>query len=335
MENEKPDLTFVDPHRRSLVAERIEAVKRFNRNPGRASAEREAGALGISAGRFYLVVKAWNTYRDASRLPGANRHRMDARVPDAIREEIARLLGEDPDIIPERAIDAVTAFASATGIEAPSGPTIADELNRQRRGHFPMLEQNVNHALDHCHLAIPVASGATVSAVTLSSVIDISGGSIIGLALTTGVPDAASSARAVAHAARTGRLLRGSSILMDRPDGERWVRLVNIIDGAGFSVSGETLDTDALDHDRGVLRKRGNGRLLRAVAGRYIGGYPMVVRTKGSRSRPDPRRKAGAPSLELDEAEQLIRSRTASAPSGRVDEELARLADRLDRFAAP
>ena len=58
MSDDLPDLTFVDPHRRAVVADRIAAVKRFNRQPGRARAEQEAEALGISTQRFYLVVKA-------------------------------------------------------------------------------------------------------------------------------------------------------------------------------------------------------------------------------------------------------------------------------------
>jgi len=332
MKDEKLDLTFVDPHRRQIVAERIEAVQRFNRSPGRASAEREAAALGISAGRFYLIVKAWNTHRDASRLPGANRHRMDARVPDTIRDEIARLIASDPRIIPERVIEGVTAFANARGLDAPSGPTIADEVNRQRRGKLPMLEQNVNYVVDHCHLAIPVASIKGAMSVTLSGVIDVEAGAIMGTALTLEEPGVESTAGAISDAARAGRLSTGASILIDRPRTEEWSELITVLEEEGLAVMGDALEPDGFHHDRGILRKRGNGRLLRAVAGRYISGYRMAVRTRGSHSRPAAKPKAGSAPFELMAAERLVRSRLTEGTSDRPVSGFRHLVDELERI---
>lgn len=331
MDEKQPDLTFVDPHKRALVAERIKAVKRFNENPGRATAEREAKALGISAGRFYLVVKAWNTYRDASRLPGANRHRMTNRVPEEIRQEIARLVAADPDLIPERVIEKVNEFSVARSLTPLSAPTIADELNRQRRGHLPILEQNVNYALDHCHLAIPIKGKSQHLSVTLTAVINVKQGAIVGLALTLDEPTVHSSASAVCHAANLGLLRSGTSILIDRPDSPQWRQLLQLLSDVGISAEGETLEKDAFFHDRGMLRKRGNGRLLRAINGRYIGGYPMTVRTMGSRRKPAPLERAGAPALSLKEAERLVRSRVVAEDPLQPEGELSRLATKLKR----
>ena len=329
MDKKQPDLTFVDPHKRALVAARIKAVKRFNENPGRATAEREAKALGISAARFYLVVKAWNTFHDASKLPGANRHRMSNRVPEEIRQEIARLIAADPDLIPERIIERVGKFINAQKLKPLSGPTIADELNRQRRGYLPHIEQNVNYALDHCHLAIPVSGEREASSVTLSAVIEVDRKAIIGLAFTHDEPTASSSAKAISRATSAGLLQSGASILIDRPDTPEWRKLVRLLVGAGISAKGETLNEDAFFHDRGVLRKRGNGRLLRAISGRYIGGYPMAIRTMGSRRKPAPLGRVGAPALSLEEAECLVRSRVVAEDPEQSESELSRLAGKL------
>ena len=330
MDKNQPDLTFVDPHKRALVAERIEAVKRFNENPGRASAEREAKALGISAGRFYLVVKAWNTYQDASKLPGANRHRMANRVPDDIRQKIARLIAADPDIIPERVIEKVSEFIEARGIKTVSAPTIVDELNRQRRGQLPIAEQNVNYALDHCHLGIPIAGEQENSSATLTAVIDVDRKAIIGLALTSEEPTACSTARAIANSARAGLLLPGTVMLIDRPDTTEWRKLIGVLAAASISAKGDMLADDAFHHDRGPLRKRGNGRLLRCIGGRYISGYPMAIRTMGSRRKPAPLGRAGAPAMSLKEAEHLVRSRVVSEEKGQPQDAILRLAAALD-----
>ena len=331
MKEKQPDLTFVDPHKRALVAERIAAVKRFNENPGRTNAEREAKALGISAGRFYLVVKAWNTFHDASRLPGANRHRMSNRVPEEIQREITRLIAAKPDLIPERVIEEVNRFTHAQGLKPLSGPTIADELNRQRRGHLPALGQNVNYAMDHCHLAIPVAGDSIASSVTASAVIDVDRKAIVGLSLTRNEPTVSSSAKAIAHAASVGFVQSGASILIDRPDTAEWRSLVEVLAEVGIATRGDTLARDAFHHDRGPLRKRGNGRLLRAICGRNIGGYPMAIRTMGSRRKPLPVGRVGAPSMSLEEAENLIRSRTIPGEPEQPQVNIKRLAAILER----
>ena len=58
MPDDLPDLSFVDPHRRTVVSERIAAIRRSNSNPGRATADREAAALGISVQLFYRSCEA-------------------------------------------------------------------------------------------------------------------------------------------------------------------------------------------------------------------------------------------------------------------------------------
>ncbi|MGB3740193.1 MAG: hypothetical protein WA948_12680 [Pontixanthobacter sp.] len=347
----KPDLTHVDPHNRKKVVDRIAAIKRFNKNPGRKMAEREAARLGISFVLFYKLVKSWNIHADASRLPGANRRQRKTQMKEVFRNEIARLDRSQPGILPERVTERINLVANNYNLNAPSAPAIHRELNKIRRASGSVLEQNSNILIDHCHLMVPVqplgttgdrqdlrfdpAARLSASAVTMTAALSTSGSGIVGLALSLGEPEPGVVASAIINAIENGLFPIGAlrtqgALIIDRPDTKDWKNLIDLFRDSGITVEGELLRPNAFTHEHGALHKRGNGRSILAHMGRFIGGYRMAVRKSRTLARPSVMPKAGSIPFTLKEAEMLIRARVIEAQgSPKLDQDTEVLRNKL------
>ncbi|NCQ21009.1 MAG: hypothetical protein GW768_07580 [Sphingomonadales bacterium] len=302
----KYDLTHVDPHRRPEVLRRIRAIERYNADPGRDRAETEAASIGLSASAFYTLVKAWNKFRDPTRIPGTRRKRRGSGIE---QDALALIRATNDDLESANFADVILEVrqrAMKRGIKLPHDNTIREAIRRLRRGNIPHLPEGVTHVLDQCCLNVPVNScGMDAACGVLVAVIDVRRAAIVGAQLTTTRFDARDAAVAIALPRARNLLKRGDTLLIDRPATDRWDHLVDALAGEGIIVAGERIAVEDAQRDTGLLRKRGNGRSILAACGRYVAGFQ--VRTGVERS--SARLKKNAEPMSLPAAQTLILGR--------------------------
>ena len=302
------DLTFVEPHQRDEIRRRIEAVERFNTAPGRAKAEEEAALLGLGVASFYRIVKAWNAERDPTTIQGAQAKPRGSKLVKEQKEIIESASSEcnSTEAIVKRAF----AIGRDADVEMPSEPAVREFILELRRGRFDPIPDGITHVVDHCHLNLPLNDGKCAAMKAVATVVlDMRSGRAAGVALGKGAPTASRTAAALVDAARRTQLTGPSArLLMDRESTDEWLQLERSLSQAGIVINGDLLAEGALEADCGALRKRGNGRTVIAVAGRYLAGYRANVRTFGDHPLPV-RLRRGAIPMSLCDADQLVRNR--------------------------
>lgn len=307
------DLTYIDPHRRADVLKRIEAIERFNANPGRASAETEAAAINLSPSAFYTLVRAWNASRDPTKLPGLRRQARGSVIGTDALNLIRRAAEELPTARYSTIIELVTSRAQSAGIAMPRENTIREEVRRLRRGRLPGMPEGVTHALDICALNVPIASSSPCpSRAILTAVIQIDGAVIAGAELGTERFAPGDAAAAVARAIAGGALAEGDILLVDRPATAAYDALVQAVSAHGIGITGERLALEQVLADSGPLRSRGNGRAISAACGRYVAGFQVRIGTRTGAAIP----KKNATPIALAEARELVLSRLGLRADG-------------------
>lgn len=324
----KYDLSFVDPHRRAEVARRIAVLERFLEAPGRRAAEAAAAELGMQASSFYDLVRAWRMKRDPAAIPGANKAGRGSLLTED-QQKIIRWANEAArNEIVSRAVDLAVAKGITKGVPMPSIVSIREYVKRLRKGQLPIGLEGVDLALDHCLLDIAVEGpdGTAVKPV-VTAVIHVPKTRILGVSLSLVTPKASSAAKALVEAFTHfgGKDCPRTRLLIDRPNSPSWCELGEVLEAAGMQLAGEVLASAALDTDAGVLRKRGNGRTIIALLGRYVLGFRAQTRTGPLlHSTTAARVKTGAQPYSLSEAEDLLLERIRASTSGQPIKALPR-----------
>tara|TARA_R110000751_G_scaffold2018_18_gene10745 strand:- start:516348 stop:517367 length:1020 start_codon:yes stop_codon:yes gene_type:complete len=304
----KIDLTFVEPHQREEIRRRIKAVQRFNLAPGRAKAAEEAAGLGLGVASFYRIVKAWNAKKDPTAIQGARTKPRGSKLALEQKEIIKAAVSEQDDT--EAIVKQAFEMGEGQDVEMPSEPAVREFILELRRGKFDLIPPSVTHVVDHCHLNLPLEDGRGGATKAVSTVIvDMRNGRVAGAALGREAPSASRTAAALIDAARRTVLIGPSArLLIDRESTADWLELDRSLSQAGIVITGDLLTKGALEEDTGSLRKRGNGRTMIAVAGRYVAGYRVSVRTFGDHCIPVRLRSGAVPMSPLD-AQKLVRDR--------------------------
>lgn len=306
------DLTDIDPDRREDIKRRIAAIERFNANPGRATAEREAKCIGMSPSAFYGLVKAWNLNRVASELPGARRRRRRQAVDSALVDLIRQIATEHPVARAGDIIFLVRQAAAARDIELPTDQTIGNHLRRLRKGSVPVMP-DVSHFVDRCLWDVPVvAENGDIVRPIATLVVDRKASATVGVHLGLDTNGAHGAKHALLDAIASDAFDPASVVLMDRERDRSWRAVEELVADAGMTFEGSAEPPGTADRDAGAFRRRGNGRSILSSMGRVLAGHPIKVMSVRAMGRP----LQDIPPMTLERAERILRERLLRGRSG-------------------
>ena len=307
------DLTDIDPHQRGEILKRLEAIERFNANPGRATAEREAERIGMSPSAFYGLVKAWNLHRDAAKLPGARHRRRSQAIDPTLSKLISQVAAQNPGARAGDIIFLVRQAAAGRDIDLPTDQTIGNHLRRLRKGSVPAMP-DVSHFVDRCLWDIPVvADNGEIVRPVATLVVDRKASTPIGVHLGLEMHGAHGAKHALLDAIANDAFEPGSVVLVDRESDRCWRAVEEMVADAGITIEGLAEPPGTACRDAGAFRRRGNGRSILSTVGRFLAGHPMKVMSVKAMDRPSQE----IPPVTLDDAAKILRGRLMRARSRR------------------
>ena len=191
------DLKFVEPGLRAEVLRRIIVIEEYLRTPGSAAGRIARAKLGIRRDQLHILTRAWTARRRAEDV--TLRHTRRAYMP-RLSPQLAAIVADAVEAGPQDAIKTIIAragtLATERGERLPSKPTmsrhIIAELRRIGLGHLPH-----DIVIDVVVIDMPVIDGTWSVRPHVTTVIDTSATSPIGLAVEVEAPDARSVARAL------------------------------------------------------------------------------------------------------------------------------------------
>lgn len=299
--SEGPDLSFVDPDRRTEVTRRIRLIEQFVRSPGRRNAEKAAAELGIGVFRFYKLVRIWREESRPERLTDVrrNRRRTD-RIDQRIRAILRQIEKEHPTAPATRIEKIATVATKQQGLSLPSSPSVRSFIQKIRVARASTSPIGSGLAIDFCAIAVTVPLNGSSTLPVAAFVIDKECSMIVGLALSIR-PDATTAARALLDCFQNGRL---DDHRMKEP-GQLEVTL-NTTAEDGWSALVDVLSESGLRPHTKLQKKITSLRLAKATFGEKIGG--VRLRPNATAKEPEERRASGL-SLSIEVAETMLRSR--------------------------
>lgn len=300
------DLTFVAPERRDEVRRRIDVIQRYLLAPGRRAAEDCAAELGLRHAQFYNLVRAWRlSGRPEMVDPGRRRPRGTTMSP-AQRRLVDDVVAADCRAPATTLIDRVFSAAEDGGIDMPHREVIARRVRRVRPGLLPTdVKAQFDLIVDHTVLDMPVDYGGEgPRRPLLTALIDTVSDAIVGIALSPGTPGPATTAAALADAARRGMCALGDGS-GDRPTVGIVAMHVDEVSDLAPLMEGAGMGAEAL-----LTGAHGAGRAIEALVGASRDGIRLKPRLVWAY----PRRRwiqwsPGTASLAPDEAASLVRNR--------------------------
>ncbi len=300
---EKPDMTFVAPHRREEVLRRIEVLESYKGGPKtKTDAVAAATRLGIGLSQFYVLLKSWVALGRPELLAGASAPR--ARRTNATNAQI-RLIERARRSAAGASSSTIAALALAraarAGIPMPSARTIRKIIEMDQIGIPPRtLPPNADIVLLETVIDIPVradvATGAAMPIATL--LIALHPVEVVAVALSMERGDAVAARRAINGAMRSGHLIVPKTIAIPDADTPEWTDLTMRLADAGFRVQ--------------QFRMPGTRTLNPAV--HLIGRKPVGLRlVPGLNDKPAAQRRstrhAGDQPIDISEAERVVAAR--------------------------
>lgn len=299
------DLSGIPPELRPVVSRRIKAIRQFETNPGRASAEALAQSLGIGTAQFYNLAKAWRNLRDPQHLAGQSRPRK--RIVDLDPDQaklIDKTISEMPNSVPDEIVKAAMKRGAKDDVKLPGAGRIKRYVIASSAPQLPSQITALGDLIvEHTVLDLPIAfRGDVVSRPTATMIFQTSRAQLCGLTLSEGKPTSADVARVILQC--IGPSLKASSkdytarIAIPKTADENWDDLCGSLDQAGFAVS---------PYRPGPY---GHGRCTAAIFGRLTNGItfrPRLVEVEGERRRM--RGQSAFDPLTPDEGEKLVSSR--------------------------
>lgn len=308
------DLTHVEPHRRDEVMRRISAIQQFNKVKGRKAAAEGAAELGLSITSFYRLAAVWKLTRDAAKLPGQWKKEPANRLAEEQKAVIRKAVETKPEGRLMEIVETALEFGKANDITMPTKKTISEQIHRLRKGTMLELPPHATHVIDHCVIDVPIVQDAgPPNRGWLTVLIDVEAAEVVGCAMT----DAAPNAFVTRAAIKDAQLHKASTsvhptILIDCEDTAEWHDLGKWLANSGTTAIGEMLPEGALVRDAIPLRKRGNGRAVLALIGRWIAGYKITIRRNSITPQPYQMKATSGSGMTVNEAEELIRNRIRS-----------------------
>lgn len=233
------DMSGVDPLRRAEVRRRVGVIRAFISIPKPSDTDRKkhAALLGLRAGQFQSLVRAWKEHGRASAISGSGSTRgakretgprhLAAEVKQAARDVIASL---ESHLTLAQTVEAVNNSLTARGLKPPSRSTIWNMVMDARRNSVGGTSADVV-LVSRCWIKLPIASAdGTISYPEL----------ILAVSPFTGVILAASMSCTNDTAARI------AAVVMDEP-GDPDIRVENAL-AAPFELAGVDV-TRLLSHN--------------------------------------------------------------------------------------
>ena len=299
------DLSGIPPERRPVVTQRIEAIRQFESNPGRASAEALAQGLGIGTAQFYNLVKAWRNLRDPQRLSGQSRPRKRTVDLDPGQLQlIDKAISEMPNSAPDEIVQAAIERGATDDVELPAAERIKRYVIANSAPRLPTEITALGDLIvEHTVLDLPIVFRAgTTSRPTATMMFDTSDATLCGLSLSEGKPAVADIARAIMQclpaSARMSNKADTARIAIPRTADGQWDNLCDPLGNAGIMVS---------TYRPGPY---GHGRCTAAIFGRLANGItfrPRLVEFEGERRKM--RGQNAFEPLTLEEGEKLVSTR--------------------------
>jgi len=301
-----PDLSLVDPDRRTEIARKIEVVENFLKEPGRRSAEAHAAELGIGVTQFYRLVRVWSERKAPEALAGAIRRRGGYRHPKGLDDaQLALVRGTEAGMadepILERVLNRIYQHAATMGAAMPSRPTVRAALAAARRHRLQGLPAGAGLAIEHCVVDMRVPWKGTDTMPIATLLLDLEHRAVIGLALDPvgGTPTSTAAAlldglKRIGETAASDAKAVALPISIDRDGDIGWPDLFARLDRHGLIRSGRDLKA----MPRGTRTTDLLGKDLRDVRFR-----PRAIHTP-----PEERRGSGGV-IDLRAAEEHVRSK--------------------------
>ncbi|MGB7407289.1 MAG: hypothetical protein WA908_02190 [Pontixanthobacter sp.] len=308
------DLTHVEPHRRDEVMRRIAAIQRFNKVKGRKAAALGAAELGLSITSFYRLAAVWKLTRDAAKLPGQWKKAPANRLAEEQKAVISKAVESKPEGRLMEVVETAIELGKASDVTMPTKKTMSEQIHRLRKGTMLELPPHATHVIDHCVIDVPIAQDAgPPNRGWLTVLIDVEAAEVVGCAMTDEAPNASVTRAAIEDAQRHKAFARvHPTILIDCEDTSQWHDLGKWLAKSGMTAIGEMLPKGALAQDAIPLRKRGNGRAVLALIGRWIAGYKITIRKNSITPQLYQLKPTSGAGMTVSEAEELIRDRIRS-----------------------
>lgn len=298
------DLTFVAPERRDEVRRRIAAIERFLSSPSRTAAADIANELGLRTAQFYNLVRTWKAHRRPERLAGAGRRKeRDLGVTASQAKMMNNVMAEDPRAAPSEMVHSIMARLETMPGRAPRQEIITRYVARTRPALLPnSLRNSGDLIIDHTVLELPVRTDAGLTRPLATMLIDAGRESIVGIALSTGHPDAGCAAAAMLDAVRrctrhaSGNPISTLSIVRPGDADNRWAAFDQAVDDAGF------------EQRISPITPRAGGKAIEALLGRKPAG--IMLRPRLTRSPLEKRKPKGGEDrmpMILNDAENYVR----------------------------
>lgn len=283
------------PSVREEVVNRLEAIDRFQANPGSAQAEAEATRLGMKRRNFYYLVArlriegpvralspAKAGYRRVSNLMG--------ELGDIVANVIADTLQKNPECSSSSVITAVAQECALHGIKPPSDRTIRTRLSNARMKPEPgialgdgLLGREI--FIDQTAAAFLVEKGGTEQLGLVTMFVDV--GTRLILAIGAGVsfdPISGLEGALKDWEERRSKIPTQQFVAQHWPDSVHWIVPDDLRDDVMAWVSTATAnDVSGLASGQGV--RRHGSRLLRSI-GSGLGWVRFLPRRTGLREQP-------------------------------------------------
>ncbi|URD61088.1 hypothetical protein M8312_00780 [Sphingomonas sp. KRR8] len=307
------DILALPPSVREAIIARLEAIARFDKEPGTASADAEAARLGMKRRNFYNLVarlrldgpiKALSPSKTGYRRPSA----LEPGLGDLVEQTIGNVLRGDPSSSATRVIEAVRSECDLHQIKPPSDRTIRLRLAALQAKNIAPLAGDAllgREILIDQTAAAFVLTGEEERLGLINVVADVG----TRLILAVGVGQCGKTDSGLA------RLLldwetRRSTLPWDRfenviwPETIEWIVPDELADEARqWSRNAALSDITALTTTKGERR---HGRRLTAVLGRKLGWLDFLPRRTEHALVPASEAAAKFPRLEANEAQAAI-----------------------------
>lgn len=201
-----PDLTFVAPERRKLVAARIAVLERYLalEAPTIADADAFAAELNMATSSFYALARVWKRSRDPRMLRGAGTRRTRKKRELGDEEFLRERLGvaDQAATIEQQTLE-IEAAARAFGVKVRSRSALRRFVEAYRREEgllAPTVLEDL--AVDYSAIDIPVLKTGSESAVlpVAAVLIHIETATVIAAELALDPPSPATAASLLAKA---------------------------------------------------------------------------------------------------------------------------------------
>ncbi|MDG5746878.1 hypothetical protein P8Q88_01695 [Qipengyuania sp. XHP0207] len=299
------DLSGIAPELRPVVRRRLQAIRKFEREPGRAHAQELARDLGLGTAQFYNLVKAWRNLRDPQRLSGQSRPRKrTVDLEPGQVQLIDKTISAMPDSAPDEIVKAVIERGALDDVEFPG----AERIKRYVIANSaPRLSAEITALgdliVEHTVLDLPIAfRGDATSRPTATMMFDTSDATLCGLTLSAGKPTVADIAKAIMRclpaSPRMSNKADTARIVIPTTTDGQWDDLCGPLRNAGIMVS---------TYRPGPY---GHGRCTATIFGRLANGItfrPRLVEVEGDRRKM--RGHTAFEPLTPEEGEKLVSTR--------------------------